>query len=90
MDPQIITAVIAGGLGVFIKASYDGIHEWMKGRKDEAQRISVQLDQARADATRARRFWWAWREHAHLVREMLIRKGTDYSDLPPIPDDTED
>ena len=90
MDPQIITALIGGGIGVFIKAVYDGIHEWSQGRKDEAQKISLQLDQAEAEATRARRFWWAWREHAHICREKLIRMGVPFSDLPPIPDDTED
>lgn len=82
MDPQIIIALIAGTSGIIVTKLYEGISEWARGRKDEAQRISRQLDKERRSKT-------SWVEHAHIVRRMLIDSGTPYTDLPQTPDKEE-
>lgn len=89
MDPAIITALISVPGGIILKAAYDGIRQWSVGKKDEAQRMATKLDEARIEAGRSRRLWYLWREHAHLVRRLLIDKGTPYQELPPIPEDQE-
>lgn len=83
MDPQIIIAIIAATGGIIVTKLYEAISEWARGRKDEAQRISHQLDKERVMKT-------AWREHAHVVRRMLIDSGTPYADLPELPGQKED
>lgn len=89
MDPAIITALISVPGGFILKAAYDGIRQWIVGKKDEAQRMATKLDKARIEASRLRGLRHLWREHAHLVRRMLIDSGTPYEKLPPIPDDQE-
>ena len=83
MDPQIIIAIIAATGGIIITKLYEGVSEWARGRKDEAQRISHQLDREREKSA-------SWREHSHIVRRMLIDSGTPYTDLPALPDNKEE